>query len=649
MALATMYSKAALDDPRMPPLHGFIVDHKVRPESSEEAEWVAEHLRSKLGIPSTVIPLTWPGQIDQSDNTRFEADARRLRYQALGLACREHNIKSLMIAHHLEDQAETIFMRLINFRFRTGLAGVRAVDWLPECYGIHGVNRSGDLSDEEANAQAPFAFERGGIRILRPLLPFTKDRLIATCKEHGTQWVEDKTNHIATFTVRNAIRHVAKNHKLPVALQTRSLVRLSQNMQDRVQQHIEQAERAFEKTLLKFDVQTGSLIMRLPPVSALSDKPIVTPSDATKARNTAVYLMERITQLVSPLERPALGQMSSTIDSTYPELARIEAGEDGTQPQSQPAQSKESSSVNVHDVWFIKWDSASPFEEPNSKSSGLRHVSKASANPHNEWLLCRLPRRASEETRQVGWVTIPPSTSTTATATTTQQWHLFDGRHWIRVHNHGPNPLVLRHLPLSTLISLRVSRPRATDLKEGKDTPFDDSTAYLKAAVSLVEPHQAASALMGLFEQDVATGEQRLVALPTLGASLEPPLGTCKWDVRYKAVDFGAGRAAQDVLSCSVTGEAMERRVWKMRRKWNFISQTAERARVGVKPGHRGGSRVYKPEREWKEGGGRKKQHQHQHQHQKKRDGQSKKFPLNNNNKDKEGFRYRDNGHGPST
>lgn len=55
MALAALYKEAqSLDDCLSKP-HAFIVDHKVRPESTEEAEWVAQELRSKRETRAIVI------------------------------------------------------------------------------------------------------------------------------------------------------------------------------------------------------------------------------------------------------------------------------------------------------------------------------------------------------------------------------------------------------------------------------------------------------------------------------------------------------------------------------------------------------------------------------------------------------------------
>jgi tRNA(Ile)-lysidine synthase len=47
MALASLYATAQRSNKLLPEAHGFIVDHKARPESTEEAEWVAEQLRQK--------------------------------------------------------------------------------------------------------------------------------------------------------------------------------------------------------------------------------------------------------------------------------------------------------------------------------------------------------------------------------------------------------------------------------------------------------------------------------------------------------------------------------------------------------------------------------------------------------------------------
>lgn len=52
MALATLYAKYRHEG--LPDLHGFIIDHKARPESAKEARWVADQLNKRQCIPSVL-------------------------------------------------------------------------------------------------------------------------------------------------------------------------------------------------------------------------------------------------------------------------------------------------------------------------------------------------------------------------------------------------------------------------------------------------------------------------------------------------------------------------------------------------------------------------------------------------------------------
>jgi hypothetical protein len=55
MALAALYTQSRLKDPQLPSAHAFIVDHGVRPESTEEAKWVAMRLRSQCETDGTSL------------------------------------------------------------------------------------------------------------------------------------------------------------------------------------------------------------------------------------------------------------------------------------------------------------------------------------------------------------------------------------------------------------------------------------------------------------------------------------------------------------------------------------------------------------------------------------------------------------------
>jgi tRNA(Ile)-lysidine synthase len=89
-----------------------------------------------------VLKLQWHVE-NPAKESNFETLARRFRYQALGRACAKYDINSLLLAHHSDDQLETFIMRLANGHSKSGLLGMRESAGIPECFGLHGVHRSG--------------------------------------------------------------------------------------------------------------------------------------------------------------------------------------------------------------------------------------------------------------------------------------------------------------------------------------------------------------------------------------------------------------------------------------------------------------------------------------------------------------------------
>jgi tRNA(Ile)-lysidine synthase len=140
-----------------------VVDHRLRPESSGEAARVAGWLRVR-GVRSRL--LIWEGA---KPATGIQAAAREARYRLLTTACREAGILHLLLAHHADDQAETVAMRAERGSGPSGLAGMAAVSELP------------------------------GMRLLRPLLNVPKARLVATLKALGQPWIEDPSNRSPRF------------------------------------------------------------------------------------------------------------------------------------------------------------------------------------------------------------------------------------------------------------------------------------------------------------------------------------------------------------------------------------------------------------------------------------------------------------------
>lgn len=154
LALLADWAKA----PGRPGLHAATVDHGLRPASAAEAEAVAG-LCARLGVGHAT--LRWAGLKPAKG---VQAAARRARYDLLAEETLRHGGSSIVTAHTLDDQAETLLMRIAHGSGPGGLAGMRAVT------------------------------RRGEVAIHRPLLGVAKSRLIATAEARGLAFVKDPSN-----------------------------------------------------------------------------------------------------------------------------------------------------------------------------------------------------------------------------------------------------------------------------------------------------------------------------------------------------------------------------------------------------------------------------------------------------------------------
>jgi tRNA(Ile)-lysidine synthase len=145
------------------------VDHGLRPTSACEARQVGDWL-SLRGIDHHV--LTWTGA---KPATAIQEAAREARYRLLGDWCRAAGVLHLLLAHHRDDQAETVALRQARGSAADGLAGMAAVR------------------------------ELTGLRLLRPLLGVPKARLLATLRARGQPWLEDPSN-VAPRYARGRLR-----------------------------------------------------------------------------------------------------------------------------------------------------------------------------------------------------------------------------------------------------------------------------------------------------------------------------------------------------------------------------------------------------------------------------------------------------------
>ncbi|HEX8447548.1 MAG TPA: tRNA lysidine(34) synthetase TilS [Sphingomonas sp.] len=144
-------------------VHAATVDHGLRPDSAAEAATVAR-LCADRGIPHHTLRATW----SPAPGIGLQAQARAYRYGLLDTWCREQAIPLLLTAHHRDDQAETLLMRLARGAGLSGLAGVR--------------------ERRPLQAESP-------VTLARPLLDVAKADLAAFVAGQGLTPVDDPANH----------------------------------------------------------------------------------------------------------------------------------------------------------------------------------------------------------------------------------------------------------------------------------------------------------------------------------------------------------------------------------------------------------------------------------------------------------------------
>ena len=157
-----------------PALHVASVDHGLRPEAAGECAMVVEEAR-RLGLPATI--LAWEGDKPASG---LQEAARDTRLALLAAHARAVGATGIVLAHHREDQAETVFMRLLRGSGPLGLKGMASTS------------------------------QRDGLALLRPFLFVPKARLAATARDAGLTPVHDPSNDDPRFT-RVRIRKILRD------------------------------------------------------------------------------------------------------------------------------------------------------------------------------------------------------------------------------------------------------------------------------------------------------------------------------------------------------------------------------------------------------------------------------------------------------
>ena len=151
-----------------------IVDHCIRPESKNEVLWL-QHQVEELGLPFYSATFDVP-RLSKEYKKSEETIGRQIRYQWLNEIARSEGYDYISVAHHKDDQAESILAHIIRGSGLNGLTGMSVV-------------------------QSEYA-----IPVVRPLLDVTKENLLAYIGTKHISYCVDSTNEDVRYQ-RNRIRH----------------------------------------------------------------------------------------------------------------------------------------------------------------------------------------------------------------------------------------------------------------------------------------------------------------------------------------------------------------------------------------------------------------------------------------------------------
>ncbi|KAI2467653.1 adenine nucleotide alpha hydrolases-like protein [Annulohypoxylon bovei var. microspora] len=494
MALAYLCSKVRKFTPDFMvsdnPVNGFrgmVVDHGLREGSGKEAHAVYESLQG-MGFSADFIRIRWSKYLDgynhPSELPNIESVARSLRYEKLGDMCAFRRLASLFLAHHEDDQYETVLMRLLRGHGSLGLRGMKKAHDIPECEGMFHAHQSGyvddqmrefpyykdtpsardrrhlnralkadirrlvaDADDETALNEVDLEdfyhgskttilepneipIEDGGVMIYRPLLEFSKDRLIATCLENNVPWWEDSTNQDPTLTMRNAVRKLYKGHTLPKALQKPAILALSKKCEWRAQAREAEADRLLRRTIIHdFEPCAGTVIVQFPKFESAitrrhSRSPLPRQARLSRRKEIAALLLRKILMLVSPESAPPnLTTLENHVWRLFPSLA----------DPGNAFQTGEPKAFRIYGVFLVPIMS-----KRTAKMADSDHLQQLT------WHLSRAPYTSYQPLPRVRtpyWAM--QGRNATLAMSTSMPWSLWDGRYWVHVEHRLPYRVVI--------------------------------------------------------------------------------------------------------------------------------------------------------------------------------------------------------------
>jgi len=157
--------------------------HGLRPQADNDAKFV-QATATTWGV-RVVMAQVDVRQLAQEEGWSIEEAARNARYRFLGTVAQQVDAAAILLAHHADDQVETVLLHLLRGSGLAGLRGILPIAPFP-------------LPSPPSTHPSP--------PLLRPFLTTTRQEIEAYCQTHQLNPVHDASNQDTQFQ-RNRIRH----------------------------------------------------------------------------------------------------------------------------------------------------------------------------------------------------------------------------------------------------------------------------------------------------------------------------------------------------------------------------------------------------------------------------------------------------------
>lgn len=192
VALAALLAEAR--DAGVCPIVFAHIHHGLRERADGDASFVGE-LATRLRAELTVVRLDL-GPALEREGYSLEQAARAGRHEALAREAQRLGCDAVAMAHHMDDQAETVLVRILRGVGPGGLGAMAPAAPMP--HGPAGEDGPGGPGREGGPAPR-------GLRLLRPLLDFRREEIASFLAELGLPHREDESNHRPDH-LRNRVR-----------------------------------------------------------------------------------------------------------------------------------------------------------------------------------------------------------------------------------------------------------------------------------------------------------------------------------------------------------------------------------------------------------------------------------------------------------